>query len=453
MQKQITTNKAGLLGNFGKARLQTHGGLALFTLCGCGLAYRYESAALLSDIIALGTAYVALILLVATLAIGPLNLVLKRRNPVNIDLRRDIGIWVGITGVIHTFFSLQLYNKGDLIQYFFNKQSNGNLTPQFNLFSLSNILGLIALLILLALIITSNNLSLRYLKGKRWKFIQRFNYPMFILVVGHTIGYMVLNQRESSFTALVVALVFFTIEVQLAGIVLSVIYERRRVAATKVSQPPPPIYAQYAMPIATPAPPPTQAGLEQNKLARRRFLVLSGVTVLTGVSSVVALSAALADYAKTNGKPNNTNASTNPSQQTTINDSAGVTNSNSNSSSNSGNVATAAPDTNSSDNSNVLATMSSLPVGACITFSTPDTGDNAFLIHEQDGSVKAFSNLCTHRPYELTYMPSRSSFYCALHGATFDIKTGAATGGPVRYGLTPYQVQVDSKGKILYIKA
>jgi sulfoxide reductase heme-binding subunit YedZ len=48
------------------------------------------------------TAYPALGLLAATLAIGPWNVLRKRRNPKSSDLRRDLGIWAGILGLTHS---------------------------------------------------------------------------------------------------------------------------------------------------------------------------------------------------------------------------------------------------------------------------------------------------------------------------------------------------------------
>ena len=48
----------------------------------------------------------SLCLLCVTLLIGPLNLLRKRLNPVNIELRRDTGIWAGITGCLHVVFAL-----------------------------------------------------------------------------------------------------------------------------------------------------------------------------------------------------------------------------------------------------------------------------------------------------------------------------------------------------------
>ena len=39
------------------------------------------------------TAYPALLLLAATLLLGPWNLFLRKPNPVSSDFRRDLGIW------------------------------------------------------------------------------------------------------------------------------------------------------------------------------------------------------------------------------------------------------------------------------------------------------------------------------------------------------------------------
>lgn len=436
---QTKKNNTGFWIGFGPERIRNHLGLTLFSLAGCGVAFLYEHTALLTDIIALGTAYVALILLVVTLSIGPLNLMLKRRNAVNLDLRRDVGIWAGITGCVHAFFSFQLYNKADILSYFFNKQGN-RYSLQFNLFSFSNITGTLATLVLLALLFLSNNLSLRWLKGKSWKFVQRFNYTLFILVIAHTVGYQVLNQRESFFTFLIIGLVIFTVEAQVIGVLLTLRRDRQREAAAKTGQ----------------GPGRTMEGLsgkelEQNIVARRRFLLLSGVTIITGVSSIMALSLGIAEQNKTNAAVQNSgNATTNP---VNTSGSASVDNSSSSGASDNSGTLPAAAANNSGGGGPVLASLSSLPAGACTTFTTPDSGETAFLIHEQDGSVKAFSNICTHRPYELSYEQNQQAFYCPLHGATFDINSGQVTGGPARYGLQSYKVQVDSQGKVIYINS
>lgn len=74
--------------------------LYLFT---ARLAYGGRQAELL--VIVLG--YLSLILVCVSLLIGPLSLLRWRRNPVNIDLRRDIGIWAGIAGCLHVLLVLR----------------------------------------------------------------------------------------------------------------------------------------------------------------------------------------------------------------------------------------------------------------------------------------------------------------------------------------------------------
>src|SRR5215213_3216596 len=138
--------------------------------------------------------YEALALLVVTLVIGPLKMLWQRRNPMSIDLRRDVGIWAGVTGCAHVVCGLMLHERGQILNYFFMRDPRGGLRPLLNLFGVSNDIGLIATLILIALLVTSNNLSLRKLKGKRWKLLQRLNYVLFVLVVLHTFGYQIVSR-------------------------------------------------------------------------------------------------------------------------------------------------------------------------------------------------------------------------------------------------------------------
>ncbi len=166
---------------FGPDRIISHIILALLCVAGTwsGLFIWPDLAP--NEGLALGSGYLALLLLVATLLIGPVNLLFKRSNPVNLNLRRDVAIWSGIGGLLHVFFGFQIYEGGQLLQYFFSSGANGT-GLQWNLFGLNNLTGLIATIIMLALLLLSNQLSLRILKGKRWKFWQRFTYPLFALV-------------------------------------------------------------------------------------------------------------------------------------------------------------------------------------------------------------------------------------------------------------------------------
>ncbi len=100
----------------------------------------------------------------------------------------------------------------------------------------------------------------------------------------------------------------------------------------------------------------------------------------------------------------------------------------------------------------VLAKLSSIAVGNAQKFTVPGTRQGAILIHQRDGSVKAFSTICTHDGCAVDFVASSQILSCPCHGATFDITTGNATRGPARRPLASYNVQVDGSGNIVYVQ-
>jgi sulfoxide reductase heme-binding subunit YedZ len=138
------------------------------------------------------TAWPALVLLSATLIIGPWR-TLTRKSPVlSLDLRRDIGIWAGILGVLHAGVGQCVHLRGRPWLYYVYEKTQEHLLPvRHDIFGFSNFTGLFAALILLALLATSNDASLRKLSGPGWKGLQRWNYACFALTALHTFGYLV----------------------------------------------------------------------------------------------------------------------------------------------------------------------------------------------------------------------------------------------------------------------
>ena len=148
--------------------------------------------------ISIATAYAGLILLAASLAIGPLNLLRQRANPVSSDLRRDIGIWAAICGLIHVVAGLSVHMGGNAARYFIPAPTARSSIPlRLDAFGFANHLGLIAALLLLLLLIVSNNRALRRLGATKWKRLQRLNYPTAIAVVVHGVLYQLLERRAS----------------------------------------------------------------------------------------------------------------------------------------------------------------------------------------------------------------------------------------------------------------
>jgi thiosulfate dehydrogenase [quinone] large subunit len=79
-----------------------------------------------------------------------------------------------------------------------------------------------------------------------------------------------------------------------------------------------------------------------------------------------------------------------------------------------------------------------LPSGQGATYSDPSTGAPDILIRTEDGSLKAFSAVCTHAGCTVGY--DGSQIYCPCHGGTFSPETGEVTGGPPPAPLEPKEV-------------
>ena len=75
--------------------------------------------------------------------------------------------------------------------YYVYEKAQQHLVPlRHDMFGFSNDTGLLAGLMLLALLATSNDASLRKIGQPGWKSLQRWNYACFGLTVAHTFGYL-----------------------------------------------------------------------------------------------------------------------------------------------------------------------------------------------------------------------------------------------------------------------
>lgn len=172
------------------------------------------------------TAYPALVLLAATLWIGPWNLLRAKRTPVSTDLRRDIGIWAGIVGLTHAVVGQCVHLRGRPWLYYVYGKSGHVLPFRHDLFGWANYTGLFGALMLLMLFATSNDLSLRRLGTPQWKKLQRWNYGCFALAALHTMLYQTSEKLHGPFVVAAVFSVGITVALQLAGV-----YQRRSLAS------------------------------------------------------------------------------------------------------------------------------------------------------------------------------------------------------------------------------
>jgi sulfoxide reductase heme-binding subunit YedZ len=175
------------------------------------------------------TAYPALLLLAATLLIGPWNLLRRRGNPVSSDLRRDIGIWAGILSLVHTAVGQCVHLRGrPWLYYIYGPTEHHHDFPlRHDLFGAANYIGAFGALVVIALLATSNDYSLRALGTRGWKKIQRWNYAVFGLVAIHAFAYQGVEKQHAGWVVTLIACVAIALSLQAAG------FFRRRQQSTR----------------------------------------------------------------------------------------------------------------------------------------------------------------------------------------------------------------------------
>jgi methionine sulfoxide reductase heme-binding subunit len=176
------------------------------------------------------TAYPALTLLEVTLLIGPWNVLRRRGNPVSSDLRRDMGIWAGVLGISHTIVGQCVHLRGRPWLYYVYGPQEHHQGLRHDLFGFANYTGAISVLVLAALLATSNDYSLRRLGTPGWKSLQRWNYAVFALAAAHAVGYLVIENQNLPFDTTIAVCIAITLAMQMWGFAM-------RARVRQVSQP------------------------------------------------------------------------------------------------------------------------------------------------------------------------------------------------------------------------
>ena len=167
--------------------------------------------------LSMASAYAGLFFLAVSLWLGPWNVLRRRPDPTSFDLRRDVGIWTGLLAIVHTVIGLTVHLRGRMWMYFFKTLHPLHL--QNTQFGFANFTGLAAALLFLALLVISNDLSLRALKKNRWKSLQRWAYVAFVLTAAHGIAYQVIEKRHVPWVLLLASVMAAAAAGQILGFV------------------------------------------------------------------------------------------------------------------------------------------------------------------------------------------------------------------------------------------
>jgi sulfoxide reductase heme-binding subunit YedZ len=204
--------------SYWERRLARHAVLGLVSLCVGAIVWTWSPHRSRVEGVSFATAYAGVAMLAVALVLGPLNLLRRRPNPVSTDLRRDVGLWAGLWGVAHTIAGLQVHMGGDLRRYFLPAASGSPVSRSTLAFVTANYLGFIGALLLIVLMLLSNDIALKTLGVGRWKWLQRSSYLVLGFVVLHGALYQLLEKRSVGLVVVLTVVTTFAIVLQVAGV-------------------------------------------------------------------------------------------------------------------------------------------------------------------------------------------------------------------------------------------
>ena len=146
--------------------------------------------------ISITSAWICMAYMTVALLLGPLRRARGEVVPANIYVRRDLGIWAALLGLLHFYAG----NVVAMNQVYIGTYVRGPLVSSMELlrdqlFSFGSITGLIIAIIFLVLLAISSDRALRWLKVSRWKKIQRSSHVALWLTVFHGIAFQFLESR------------------------------------------------------------------------------------------------------------------------------------------------------------------------------------------------------------------------------------------------------------------
>lgn len=164
------------------------------------------------------TAWLCLLFFAGTLLIGPLHVRRTGRLPGNHLLRRDLGIWCVLTGMVHFFLALKVSMNPEYMELYVRGTRQWP-APEVRelMYRWAVLASLVIAALFLLLLALSNNLAIRLLGKRWWKRLQRASYPAFALTVGHSIAFQILEARTAWLVAAFIVITATVLVAQYAG--------------------------------------------------------------------------------------------------------------------------------------------------------------------------------------------------------------------------------------------
>lgn len=164
------------------------------------------------------TAWLCLLFFAGALLVGPLHVRRTGRLPGNHLFRRDLGIWCVITGMVHFFLAFKVSMNPEYMALHVRGAEGWPAAEVRELmYTWAVLASLVIAALFLLLLALSNNLAIRLLGNRWWKRLQRASYPAFVLTVGHSIAFQILEARTGWLVAALAVIIAAVLIAQYAG--------------------------------------------------------------------------------------------------------------------------------------------------------------------------------------------------------------------------------------------
>jgi DMSO/TMAO reductase YedYZ heme-binding membrane subunit len=146
--------------------------------------------------ISVASAWVSMFLLSGALLIGPVYRLDGSPEQINIHLRRDVGIWAALNGLLHFVAGTVVAMDQAYISSFVSTAvAPLSVAVREQLFNGGSILGTVVALLFLMLLLISSDWAVRRIGAVRWKRLQRTATISLWLTVLHAIAFQLLEAR------------------------------------------------------------------------------------------------------------------------------------------------------------------------------------------------------------------------------------------------------------------
>lgn len=203
-------------------RVQHHFTLASLTLLPLGVAALIGPGSGIEDRLSIVSAYLCLVLLACTMLIGSARLMGSGRPVTNIYLRRDMGIWSALVGLLHFVLANMLsMNAAYMDQFVSLADTPSAVELRDQLYFWGTILGYFVAVVFLLLLALSSDVMLKLVGPRWWKRLQRSAYFAFVFTVVHAFAFQMLESRQPLLVGVVVLVLLLALAGQIFGIAVT----------------------------------------------------------------------------------------------------------------------------------------------------------------------------------------------------------------------------------------